>query len=152
MRVANRMKNFYLALLSVLLLSCNRIETGASLSADEVSFIRGVGLLNPGETIHRFYSNSTFRTAGSFYTDQRMAHYWLEGKDTSQHQREYAFYPEIVAVDPVFHVPDFDCPYLQIRKKDQTSFRMYLEGSPEQMQMFYQEALNAWKRHRHDTR
>ena len=146
------MKNFCFALLSLLLLSCNRIEIGAALSAEEVAFIRDVGLLAPGETIHRFYSNFKFRKAGSFYTNQRMAHYWLDGKDARQHQRQYAFYPDIIAVDPVFHVPDFDCPYLQVRRKDQTTFRVYMSGSPEEMQLFYQEALGAWNRHRHDTR
>lgn len=146
------MKNFCFALLSLLLVSCTYIETGADLSADEVAFIRSVGLLAPDETIHHFYSNFTLRKAGSFYTDQRMAHYWLDGKDTRQHHREYAFYADITAVEPIFHVPDFDSPYLLVRRNDQTTFRVYMDGHPEQMQQFYQGALDAWKRQRHDTR
>lgn len=146
------MKNFCFALLSVLLVSCTHIKTGADLSADEVAFIRSVGLLAPGETIHQFYSNFKLRKAGSFYTDQRMAHYWLDGKDTNQHQREYAFYSDILAVEPIFHVPDFDSPFLKVSRKNQTTFRVYMDGSPEEMQRFYQKALDAWKRHRHDTR
>ena len=146
------MKNLCIAVFSMLLFSCTHIEPGADLSVDEVAFIRGVGLLGPGETIHQFYSNFKLRKAGSFYTDRRMAHYWLDGKDARQHQREYAFYRDITAVDPVFKVPDFDCPYLQVRRKDQTTFRVYMDGNPAEMQLFYQEALGAWKRHQHDTR
>lgn len=146
------MKNFCLVFISLFLLSCNRIETGATLSPDELAFIRGVGLLDPGETVHRFYSNFTLRKAGSFFTDKRMASYWLDGRDTRQHRREYAFYSDIAAVDLVFHVPDFDCPYLQVRRKDQTTFRICVDGSQEQVQQFYQEALGAWNAHRHNTR
>ncbi|MDO7847419.1 hypothetical protein Q5H92_13700 [Hymenobacter sp. M29] len=112
------MKAFCFAIFALLLCSCNRIETGARLSPNEVAFLRGTGLLDNGETVHLFYSNFTFRKAGSFFTDRRMAHYWLDGRDPGQHQREYAFYPDIAAVDPVFKVPDFDSPYLQVRKKD----------------------------------
>ena len=84
--------------------------------------------------------------------DKRLAHYWLDGRDPRQHRREYAFYADITAVDPVFQVPDFDGPYVQVQKKDQTTFRVYLDGSQEQMQLFDQEALGAWNRHRYDSR
>ncbi|WP_156126516.1 hypothetical protein [Hymenobacter sp. DG25B] len=138
--------------MALLLLSCNHLETQATLSPGELAFIRSVGMLDQGETVHRFYSNFELRKAGSFFTDKRMAHYWLDGDDPRQHQRESAFYPDITAIDPVFKVPDFDCPYLQVRRKDQTTFRVYMDGSREEMQRFYQEALRAWNQHRHPTR
>lgn len=133
-----------------LLFSCNHIESGATLSVGELTYLRGVGLLDQGETVHRFYSNFTFWKADSFFTDRRMAQYWLTGDDKRQHRREYAFYPDITAVDPVFKVPDFDSPYLQVRRKNQTTFRVYMDGSPAEMQLFYQEALRAWRQHRHN--
>lgn len=145
------MKNGWSVFL-LLLLSCNRIEAGSALSPADAAFVRSLGLLDNGETMQRFYSNFTRRTAGSFFTDKRMAHYWLGSRDSCEHQRECAFYPDITAVDPVFKVPDFDCPFLLVRKKDQTTFRVYMDGSPAEMQRFYQEALGAWNRHRHDTR
>ena len=146
------MRYFCFAFLAVLLLSCNHIEEGAALSSGELAYLHGVDLLDQGETVHRFYSNFTFRKAGSFFTDKRMAQYWFDGHDTRQHRREYAFYRDITAVAPVFKVPDFDSPYLQVRREDQTTFRVYMDGSPAEMQLFYQEALAAWKRHRYDTR
>lgn len=146
------MKYFSVVFIALLLLSCNRIETQSTLSPDELSFIREVGMLDPKETVHRFYSNFKLQKAGSFFTDKRMVHYWLEGSDTRQHQRECAFYSDITALAPVFDVPDFDCPYLQVRKKDQTTFRVYMDGSKEEMQRFYEEALSEWNRHRSNTR
>ena len=146
------MKAVCFSFLALLLLSCNRIETGTSLSPGELVFIRGTGLLDEGEAIHQFYSNFTLQKAGSFFTDKRMARYWLDGRDTGQHRREYALYRDITAVDPVFTVPDFGSPNLQVRRKDQTTFRLYMDGSPGEMQLFYQEALGAWKRHRYDRR
>jgi hypothetical protein len=150
--LANHMKYYCFAFGSLLLLSCNHIETGATLSAEELAYIRNVGLLDQGETVHRFYSNFKVRKAGSFYTNRRMAHYWLDGNDSHKHQREYAFYPDITAIAPIFNVPDLDCPYLLVRRKNQTAFRVYFDGSQKEMHLFYQDALAAWKLHRHDTR
>jgi len=152
MLVEKLMKNCGLVFLCLLLCSCNRIEVGSDLSADELAFIRSVGLLDQGETVHRFYSNFKLRKAGSFFTNKRMAHYWLDGNDARQHQREYAFYPDITAVEPVYKVPDFDSPYLEVRTTGQATFRVYMNGSQQEMQLFYQEALAAWKLHRQAVR
>jgi hypothetical protein len=145
------MKNGWFALLVGLLLSCNRIEAGSALSRADTAFIRSLGLLDNEETIQRFYSNYTRRTAGSFFTDKRMAHYWLGSRDQREDQREDAFYPDITAVTPVLKVPYFDSPYLQVRRQDGTTFRVYMGGSPAEMHRFCQEALGAWHQHRHDT-
>ena len=104
-----------------------------------------MGLLDAKEGLLCYYSNYKEEIVGSIITDQRLAHYWIDEKDSSKSEIESAYYFEIVNIVDHFQVQDFDCPYLEVTKNDSKQFRVYVDGNAEEKQHFYQTALKLWK-------
>ena len=72
-------------LFSFLLLSaCNHIETGDALSKTDIQRIQKLNLLDKGEKIYKFYSEFKNEVAGNFFTDKRIAKYWIDEKDKTK--------------------------------------------------------------------
>lgn len=105
-----------------------------------------MGLLDKDEKIVKYYSNYSKDKAGNFFTDKRIAHYWLDENDDSKTEISFAYYPDIVAIDTNFNVHDFDIPYMTIWKKDSTNFRVYIDGTEKQKRDFFLEAINIWRK------
>lgn len=82
--------------ISILLFaSCNKIETGDTLGKTDVERIRSLNLLDKDEKIYKFYSEYKNKVAGNFFTDKRMASYWIDKHDKSKDKRVFAYYPDI---------------------------------------------------------
>lgn len=135
-------------LMSFLLLSCQHIETGDTLDASTIGLIRKMGMLEDDEKIIKFYSNYEKDKAGNFYTDKRIAHYWLDSNDSSKNERSFAFYTDIESIDTSFNVQDFDIPYMKIRKKDGSVFKVFVDGKPIEKKAFFEDAIDIWKKSR----
>ena len=105
-----------------------------------------MGLLDQDETIVKYYSNYSKDKAGNFFTDKRIAHYWLDENDDSKTDISFAYYPDILAIDTNFHVHDFDIPYMTIWRKDSTNFRVFIDGTEKQKRDFFIEAINIWRK------
>ena len=131
-----------------ILLSCSnqKIETGQTLKKETADIIRSLGLLGDSEQIIQFYSNYEQSKAGSFFTNKRIAHYWLDDNDKNKNDTSYAFYPDIVAIDTTVTVPDTYAPYLTVTKKDSSQFRLYVEGRKSEIRAFFEEAILTWKK------
>lgn len=131
-----------------ILLSCSnqKIETGQTLKKETADIIRSLGLLGDSEQIIQFYSNYEQSKAGSFFTNKRIAHYWLDDNDKNKNDTSYAFYPDIVAIDTTVTVPDTFAPYLTVTKKDSSQFRLYVEGRKSEIRAFFEEAILTWKK------
>jgi len=125
--------------------ACNRIETADTLSPGIINNLKNMGLLNAKEGLVCYYSNYKEEIVGSIITNQRLAHYWIDEKDSSKSEIESAYYSEIVNIVDHFQMQDFDCPYLEVTKSDSTQFRVYVDGNEEEKQHFYQTALALWK-------
>lgn len=130
------------------LLSCSnqKIETGQTLKKETTDLIRSLGLLNDREQIIQYYSNYEQSKAGSFFTNKRIAHYWLDDRDKSKNDTSYAFYPDIVTIDTTLTVPDTFAPYMTVTKKDSSQFRLYVEGRKSEISAFFAEAIMTWKK------
>lgn len=131
-----------------ILLSCSnqKIETGQTLKKETADIIRSLGLLGDSEQIIQFYSNYEQSKAGSFFTNKRIAHYWLDDNDKNKNDTSYAFYPDIVAIDTTVTVPDTYAPYLTVTKKDSSQFRLFVEGRKSEIRAFFEEAILTWKK------
>ncbi len=140
----NKIAKLFL-LLCLFLSACNRIESADSLSPETLAKLKTLGLLNAKEDLVCYYSNYKEEIVGSIITDQRLAHYWIDEKDSSKSEIESAYYSEIVNIVDHFQVQDFDCPYIAVTKTDSTQFRVYVDGNAEEKQYFYQTALALWK-------
>src|SRR5258708_37521427 len=130
----------YAALLIILFLSCNHIETGNTLGRSDVQYIEKLGLLEPGEKIHKFYSQYKNKNAGNFFTDKRMAKYWIDEKDKGKNEFSFAFYPDIASIDTFYYVVLTYCPYMLVTRLDGTQFKVCVEGSREDLKSFFEVA------------
>jgi hypothetical protein len=144
------MKHFLpiLLLITVAVTSCQEIETGDSLAKKTIDNIKWLGLLDDKEIIIRFYSNYRKDVAGNFFTDKRIAHYWLLGGKDAGKDRDFAFYPDIIAIDTTYDVPDTFVPYMTITKKDSSRFKVYVDGTRKEVKTFFEEAIQLWKKNR----
>ena len=130
----------------VLLASCkNNIETAKTLTAKDIKRIQKLQLLDKGETIYQFYSEFRKSVAGNFYTDKRLANYWLDDVSEAKTQINSAYYNNILKIDTVYHAGLTYCPYLLVTKKDSSSFKVCVEGSREQIRGFFSGAIEQWK-------
>lgn len=125
--------------------SCNKIKTGNAIDTETKNVIKSLGLLEKGETIIKFYSNYQEKLAGNFYTNKRIAHYWLDENQKEESDTTFAFYQDIVSIDTIFKVPDTFSPYLLIKKKDSSEFKVYVDGNHQLMIDFYIGALQNWR-------
>lgn len=138
-------------LLSILLLivfiSCHneKIESGESLNKETTVLIKSLGLLSDGEQIIKYYSNFNQSRAGSFFTNKRIAHYWLDGNDKSKNDTNFAFYSDIARIDTSYTAPDTYTPFMTITRKDSTQFSLYVEGTKEELKSFFEEAISTWR-------
>jgi len=154
--VIKRMKTFkpilrsllFFFLFSVASFCCNKIETDDTLNKKDKAFIRSLRLLDKDEKIYKFYSEYKKRVAGNFFTDERMASYWIDEKDEDKNKIEFAYYSDIVSIDTVYYAGLTYCPYMMVKKTDSTQFKVCVEGKREDIKAFFEDALRLWKQKR----
>ncbi|MGQ2984049.1 hypothetical protein [Flavobacterium sp.] len=133
-----------LILLSLIFLSCNHITPGSTIPDKEIKRIEEIGLLDKGETIIRFYSESDDE-AGNFFTEKRLASYWLDKHDPARSKASFAYYADIKAIDTFYNPGLTYCPYLKVTKKDGTTFKVCADGEKADVKAFFEEAMTRWK-------
>lgn len=131
--------------ISILLFaSCNKIETGDTLSVKDIKRIQELQLLDKGEKIYKFYSEYKNAVAGNFFTDKRMASYWIDERDKSKDKKVFAYYPDIKSIDTVFNAGATYCPYMLVTKQDNSQFKVCVDGRRNEVKAFFEEALSIW--------
>lgn len=143
-------KKRYLSLLLLSLLACksNRIETEDSLSKSDIEYIRSLHLLDSNETIYKFYSEFRKKNAGNFYTNRRIATYWIDRRDKEKNVLSYAYYRDIKSVDTVYRPGPSYCPYMLVTKSDGSQFKVCADGKHEEIKSFFEGALKLWEQKR----
>jgi hypothetical protein len=137
--------NLFFCLSLLTQLSCNKIETGDSLSKSDIEYIKKLGLLNENEKIYKFYSNFKNRNAGNFFTDKRIASYWIDDKHHKENQLSYAYYADIRSIDTIYYAGLTYSPFLLVSKSDSTQFKVYVDGKKGEIKSFFEDALTQWK-------
>lgn len=140
----NNMKKLILLAL-ILLLSCNRITPGSSLSSSDTRRIEKLGLLDKNETILKFYSELDNETAGNLVTDKRLASYWLDKDDAAKTKISSAYYKDVKSIDTVYNAGATYCPYMKVTTKDGTTFKVCADGEKAEVKAFFEEAMKRWK-------
>jgi hypothetical protein len=135
---------FFLFLFTI---SCNRITPGSSISEIEIKRIQEIGLLDKDETIIRFYSESDDE-AGNFFTEKRLASYWLDKDDPAKTKVSSAYYTDIKSIDTIHNAGATYCPYLKVTKNDGATFKVCADGEKEEIKAFFEEAMAKWKANR----
>ena len=135
------MRYLNLFLLFFVSISCqNKIESNETLSNADLERIRKIKLLDSDEKIIQFYSEFKNNVAGNFYTNKRIANYWLDEKDTLKNKIEFAYYKDIIKIEPFYKVGLTYCPYILVTKSDNKKFKVCVNGTDKEKERFFIEA------------
>ena len=127
--------------------SCNRSpRDGKGLSKSEKEYIRGLGLLEENETIFLFDGQSGFETSGNFFTDKRIATYWIDKRDEDKSSIDFAFYNEIdtILTKDLSRALTY-ASYMEVVKNDGKTFKVYVDGDSTEVQTFFDRAMSEWR-------
>ena len=137
-----------LVFIIVLLVSCNHIETGNTLKKSDIERIQRLNLLGKDEKILKFYSEFKNEVAGNFFTDKRLAKYWIDEKDKAKDEISFALYSEIKSIDTIYYAGATYCPYMLVTKTNNSQFKVCADGKREEIKEFFEEALNEWTKNK----
>lgn len=126
----------------------NKIETEKTLKPEVREYIQSLNLLDKDEPIYKFYSEFKKKVAGNFFTDRRMAKYWIDERDKTKNKIEFAYYPEILSIDTFYFAGATYCPYMLVKRKDNTAFKVSVDGKREDIKAFFEDAMQLWRQNK----
>ena len=134
-------------LLLTTLIGCSFINRN-KLNESDLRYIEEIGLLDNNEKVLIFSSSYTKKKSGNFITNKRVAAYWID-EDESESYKNYAFFSDILKIDPVDNTDAWThTSYLIITKKDSTNFKVYIDGDKKKYNLFVHTALEAWAKNK----
>lgn len=142
------MRQIFIIFMLSFLFSCNHIQTGDTLSSADIQYIENLHLLDQNEKIYKFYSEYKKRVAGNFFTNKRIAKYWIDERDKSKNQISFAFYPDIKSIDTVYNAGATYSPYMLVTKLDGTQFKVSVNGKRDEIKSFFEDAIKQWQEHK----
>ncbi|MGF1597154.1 MAG: hypothetical protein ACFCVK_09530 [Acidimicrobiales bacterium] len=104
------------------------------LSDDRIGFLRGIGVLEEGETVRYFSSSLTFAESGNFVTDRGVGAYWLEGAGEQQ-SVETARFDEVASATLTYGSGQTPHDIL-ITRLDGSQFHLYVSSDTEFVDAF----------------
>jgi hypothetical protein len=119
--------------------------TEEDMDSSDIAHIKGLGLLEDDEHIYKFYSTYKNKVSGNFFTNKRVASYWLDENPKDMQKINTAYYYDIDSIDDVHHVGLTYSPYIKIKRKDNTSFKLYIDGNSDQLKSFYDDIMLLWE-------
>jgi len=133
--------------IATILSSCeHHTRKGTSLSEADRNYIKHLGLLDDHEKIILFDGQSDFETSGNFFSDKRIASYWIDKRDNNKSSVNFGLYNEIdtILTKDLSRALTY-ASYLEVVKRDGTTFKVYVDGDSTQVWTFFQGAITAWK-------
>lgn len=130
----------------LLFISCTGIISGDQLSESEIEYIKSLGLLDENENIIQFSSQgSSNKQSGNFYTNRRVASYWL-GDTKEENIIHSAFYESIDSI----HSEDLSTAltyssHIHVFVNDSSSFKVYVDDDKENTQAFFDGVQERWE-------
>jgi hypothetical protein len=152
MKILHNILKLIVFAVGLIISSCGRdLETGDDLSTQDREFISELGILDDEENIILFDSQgggfNGLKTSGNFFTDKRIASYWIDKRDTTKTSIDYAFY---VDIDTIWRYPKFKsltyASYLEVHKRNGTKFKVYVDADSTRTWDFFNRALQEWSR------
>lgn len=140
------MRKYLFTIILFAAFSCNKIETQQTLNQDDINFIKSLKLLDDNETIYRFYSESKNEIAGNFFTDQRIATYWIDQRNSTKDNINFAYYKDIAKIDTIFNAGLTYSPYILVTKRNGSKFKVSVDGKKNEIKSFFEDVLKEWRR------
>jgi hypothetical protein len=138
------------AVVGLIVSSCDSgLQTGDEVSKQDKKFIQELGILDADERIILFDSQgggfNGLTTSGNFFTEKRIASYWIDNQDTTKTSIDYAFYTDI---DTIRRYPKFKSltysSYLEVQRRNGTRFKVYIDSDSTRTWDFFNRALEEW--------
>lgn len=139
------MKYSLLFFASLLLIACNGIHSGDSLTKKDFQRFRSLHLIENGERLYKFYSEYKNSVAGNFYTDRRLASYWIDERDSTKNSTEFAYYEDISRIDTCYNAGLTYAPFMLVTRNDSSTFKVCVDGSKQEIAAFFNDAISKWK-------
>jgi hypothetical protein len=130
-----------------ILLSCNHIaRNGTELSEADRDYIKGLGLLDDNEHVILFDSQSDLRTSGNFFSDKRIASYWIDKRDKAKSSFDFGLYSKIdtILTKDLSRALTY-ASYLEVVKHDGKTFKVYVDGDSAEVRAFFDRAILEWR-------
>jgi hypothetical protein len=139
--------NLIILITTTILLSCNhRTRNGAELSKADRDYISGLGLLDSNENIILFDSQSDFKTSGNFFSNKRIASYWIDKTDKTKSSVDFGLYSEIETILTTDLSRSLTyASYLKVVKHNGNTFKVYVDGDSTEVWTFFNRAISEWK-------
>ena len=136
--------------MSFLVYSCEYgVKSGNELSKDGIEFIRNLEILDENETIIQFHSQSgesdEVKQAGNFYTEKRIASYWIDRNNESETKINSAFYSQIDTILQVDNTKNWSAgSFLKVKTSESGNFRVYINGDSAVVLGFFDGVMKEW--------
>jgi len=140
------MKKYLIIILTMIsFISCNKIETNQTLDKEDLKYIKSLNLLSDGEIIYKFYSEYKKNVAGNFFTDKRIATYWIDERNSKKNEINYAYYNEIEKIDTISYAGASYTPYILVTKTNGKTFKVSVDGDRKEIRAFFEGVIKEWK-------
>ncbi|TPG41735.1 hypothetical protein [Flavobacterium pectinovorum] len=140
------MNRYIFITILVLFISCNKIENHKTLNQVDIQRIKKLNLLDNSETIYQFYSEYKKDVCGNFYTNKRIATYWLDKRNAKKDNVNFAYYNDIVKIDTIYKAGLSYCPYILVTKKNGFTFKVSIDGSERGIKSFFEGVFQQWRK------
>jgi hypothetical protein len=138
------------------LVGCER-DANEKLTVKERAFVMSLGILEDTEKIIMFDSQgggfNPVLTSGNFFTDRRIASYWIDDRNKDKSEVHSAFYSEI---DTLWRYPKYKSltlsSYLEVRRRDGSTFNVYVSGDSIETWSFFNRAMREWSLRRKESK
>ena len=130
-----------------ILLSCDHsARKGSELSQADRDYIKGLGLLDDNENIILFDGQSDFKTSGNFFSDKRIASYWIDKSNKTRSSVDFGLYSEIdtILTRDLSRSLTY-ASYMEIVKHDGNTFKAYVDGDSTEVRTFFDRAISEWR-------
>jgi len=142
------MSKYITIVILLFLFSCNKIENHKTLSQNDINRIKSLKILDNDEIIYQFYSEFKNEFAGNFYTNKRIASYWIDKRDAKKNKTNFAYYKDIIKIDTIYNSGLTYSPYILITTKDNKTFKVYVDGKKDEIKSFFENSLQEWRKRR----
>lgn len=138
-------KHIILLIITIMLLTgCGR-QSDSGLSSQEEAYLEALGLLSKDETVLFFDSSTKFERSGSFFTDQRVASYWLDLHTPAKSQKSSALYRDVANIS-LRYAADWTYAHdILIELEDGTSFHVYVSSDKDFANNFFKTLTSTWQ-------
>lgn len=144
--IKNKAMSKFLLIIVFLFFSCNKIENQNTLSKGDIQYVKSLKILDDNETIYQFYSEFKIKYAGNFYSNKRIASYWIDKRDTKKNEISFAYYRDILKIDTIYNAGATYCPYFLVTTKNGNTFKVSVEGEKKEIKSFFEGALKEWRK------